>query len=109
MSDVREPKPKNRFTFKKEPRETGLRSVGYPHQSVRIKLNGKVCGMIYAPNWQRDGWMVSVMVMVSSSENCPWSWRRCGTFKTEQYARDWVLANADKLLAMNLRYEEEED
>lgn len=42
------------FAFKKQPRETGLASVGNPHKCVDIKIKGKVCGLISAPSWMRD-------------------------------------------------------
>lgn len=34
------------FTFKKHPKETGN-----PYQGADIKLKGKRCGLISAPNW----------------------------------------------------------
>lgn len=101
-------KTKNRFTFKRHPRETGLRSVGHPYQSVDVKLNGKVVGTIHAPYWNRDGWQLMVMVNVRQHENCPWSWSNVRTFNTEQDARDFVLENADRLIAMDLRWDDDD-
>jgi hypothetical protein len=98
-----------KFTFKKEPREAGLRSIGYPHQSVQIKLGGKIVGTIYAPNWRVSGWRVAVMVNVPAHENCPWSWRFLKSHETEQDARDWITANAVKLIDMNLHSHDDDD
>lgn len=101
-------KKKDRFTFKKEPKETGLSAVGHPYQSVNVKLNGKAVGIIHAPSWNSEGWRFMVMVNEPSNQNCPWSWRRIKTFTTELESRLWVLENADLLLKMNLRWDEDE-
>jgi len=98
-----------KFTFKKQPKETGLASVGNPWQNVDIKHNKKIVGTIYAPNWMsKDGkWRVSVMVETESGK---WEWR---TFKVrfddEQSARKWVQEHAEALVNMKLHHEEPED
>lgn len=82
---------KKKFTFKKQPKETGLRAVGHPYPCVDIKLDGKVVGTIYAPNWQLKGWRPALMVYIADSENCNWSWwQPKKVFETEQEARDWL-------------------
>ncbi len=39
------------FTFKKHSKETGIRRIGNQYQGADIKLKGKRCGLISAPNW----------------------------------------------------------
>lgn len=84
-----------RFTFEKEPRETGLSGVGNPHPSTKIKLDGCECGRIAAPNWQtHDGkWSVGLMVASTSEENCSFRWAFFKPrFDTEPDAREWLKA-----------------
>lgn len=84
------------ISFKKEPRETGLRSVGYPNQNVNIKVNKRKCGWIQAPSWNRDGWDVRIAVQSKSDPDdpCDFKWRKASTpFATEQQAREWVKAS----------------
>lgn len=83
-------------SFKKESRETGLRSVGYPHQNVNIKVNKRKCGWIQAPSWNRDGWDVRIAVQseITPDDPCNFRWRKYGvSFATEQEAREWVKVN----------------
>ena len=99
-----------KFTFKKEPRETGLMSVGRPWQSVAIKLGGKEVGIIHAPDWQtKDGkWSISMMVVRDTGNpNCDWTWVRIKQrFDDEASSRQWVKDNADRLVALKLHQEE---
>lgn len=54
---------KTKLSFKKEPRKTGLSSIGYPYQNVIIKVDKKYVGHIVAPNWQTDGvWRVGFAI-----------------------------------------------
>lgn len=88
-----------KFTFKKQPRETGLRSVGNPYASVDIKHNKKVVGTIAAPNWMsKDGkWVVRFMQQDTETQ---WHWITLKTrFDDEAAARTFLVANADKIIA----------
>lgn len=104
-----------KITFKKEPRLTGLAAVGYSRQSVEIKVDGKVCGHISAPNWQtEDGlWGVGFMVYKNPDktrvDNCAWKWIRIvQRFDSELMAREWVLVNLENLSRrFTLRFEGE--
>jgi len=89
------------FTFKKQPKETGLCAVGYYSQSVDIKLGGKICGIISAPNWQTKDNCYEIRLMVYKTEtetdsnpNCNWKWI---TFKfkseSEQECRNFLKEN----------------
>ena len=102
-------KQKNRFTFKKHPRETGLRAVGHPYQSVDIKRGGLVCGTIYAPTWRTNGWSVALMINKPSGENCDWSWAIGPTFNTEDGAREWLNGKSFVEPKCGLRFQPKED
>lgn len=93
----------DKFTFKKQKRETGLSGVGYPNPNTDIKFNKKVCGTICAPNWQTEDhkWRIRLAVMKPEgmSENCDWKWISFkARFDTEQQAREWLQQNVDSLL-----------
>ncbi len=89
------------FTFKKEPRATGLSAVGHPHQSVAVKLAGKEVGRIAAPYFgTKDGkWGVGLMVAEKASENCSWGWVFFkARFDSEAEAREWLTKGQPTLL-----------
>ena len=70
---------KRKFTFKRHPRITGLAGIGYTKQSVDIKLDKHIVGIIYAPNWQSVGytWDVGFTVLKDPTqpvESCKWRW-----------------------------------
>lgn len=84
------------ISFKKEPRETGLRTVGHPYQDVDIKVNKLKCGIIYSPTWCKPNWDVRIAVRAEPLPDspCDFKWRKANTsFATEQEAREWVKAN----------------
>jgi hypothetical protein len=88
-----------KFTFRKEKPETGLSAVGNPRPSTTIKLGGKWCGTIQAPNWHsKDGkWGVGLMV---KDEDCTAGWRWVffqKRFDAEPDAREWLNANAEAI------------
>lgn len=66
---------KEKFTFKKEPRETGLAGVGNPNPDTRIKHNKKVVGCITGPNWMSkdNKWTVRFQVD-EKEEGKGWRW-----------------------------------
>lgn len=63
-----------KFTFKNQPRMTGLSSVGYPNADIDIKLNGKAIGMIVSPCWSSPDNLWRVRFTVKSKEDCGWKW-----------------------------------
>lgn len=98
-----------KFTFKKEPRETGLRSVGYTKQSVNIKLNKKKVGFIYAPNWNSKGWKIAFMISGGAGNpNYDWHWKNLKVCETEEEARQYVQDNIEKIVSMGLREEDDD-
>ena len=92
-----------KFTFKKQPRETGLRAVGSPHPDVDIKINKKIVGYIAAPNWmsKKHCWRVrfSVEKEPNKENPCPWRWYTLAKeFDSEESARLWVKENASDIV-----------
>lgn len=78
---------------------TGLMGVGFPYQSVNIKVDKKVVGVIHAPNWQtKDNlWGVSFSVIKATPDdnpNCDWKWIHLkARFANEEDAREFVKNN----------------
>lgn len=89
-----------KFTFRKEPRETGLSAVGRPYPSTEIKLGGKVVGRIAAPYHGTPGrkWGLGLIVADPDGENCPWRWAFFNArFDDEPSARAWLMQHQAKL------------
>jgi|GEM_PF-4184558 len=106
-----------KLTFKKQPRETGLRAVGYSSQSIDVKLNKKTFGTINAPNWQTADnlYGVSIMVMktaeiTDSNSNC--DWKRINfraRFADPEQAKIWFQEHIDAQQKMyTFRFEDSE-
>ena len=95
------------LSFKKQARETGLRSVGNPVPSVDIKINKKVIGYLSAPTWQTkdNKWGINFSVVKPEPDenpNCKWKWIAVKTrFETENEAREFVKENIE---AISKRY-----
>lgn len=103
-----------RFTFKKEPRETGLSGVACPYPNTRIKLGGKLVGTIYAPDWttKDNKWSVQFMIQYEAGSTAPCEFRWATLkkrFDSEPEAREYVQANTAALLLWKLHAREEED
>lgn len=88
-----------KLSFKKEPRETGLRAVGRPYQGVHIKCDGRIVGYIRPPAWDTKDHCWSVGIAVKHDEpgncgNCDWIWV---FFKArhsdEPTARAWIKSH----------------
>lgn len=89
-----------KFTFKRQPRDTGLAAVANPYPAVDIKLKGEVVGSINPPpKFSNDpGWRVRFMV-VSDSERCGWAWTQLkARFESEEAARTFIVDHSDVLL-----------
>ena len=98
-----------KFTFKKEPKQTGVAGVANPYPETAIKLGGKQVGQICPPTWRNSSteWRVSFAIL-DPAQDCGWRWV---TFKkrfdSEPEARVWIQANAEALIAKGLhRFEE---
>lgn len=96
-----------KFTFKKEPRETGLRAIGSPGPNTTIKLDGMEIGIISAPFWaSKDNlWSVRLMVKQTPSvdDPCDWHWTQLKQrFNTETDARSFLNEHFVNMVAFNL-------
>lgn len=93
---------KAKFTFRKEPRETGLRAVGHPYPATAIKFSGEEIGRI-SPPWfgSKDGkWGVGLRVLEKASDSCEWGWMFFkARFDTEPEAREFVTRNQATILS----------
>ena len=90
-----------KFSFKKEPRLTGLMSVGHPYPNTEIKHNKRVVGTIYGPCYSSPpGWQVALMVEGDDrNPNCSWRWIFVKQrFDAEPDARAWLQVNGDLFL-----------
>lgn len=96
---------KPKFTFKLEPKITGLASVGHCFQNSAIKFDKKVVGLISAPNWRRQGYTAAFTVKKTAEEfaespNCEWKWI---FFKkktdTLEEIKEWLNASIETILA----------
>lgn len=87
-----------KFTFKKQPRETGLASIGNPYPWVDIKLAGKVVGCIQPPSvFGGDTWRVRFMV-ISEANTRGWAWAELKAhYESEQDARDYITTNSARI------------
>jgi hypothetical protein len=104
---------KNKFTFKKQPVETGLRSIGYSNPNTDVKFNKHIIGEIVAPCWSSNDhkWFIRFMVRREPTEQ--WSAEFCWKtikkrFDTEPEARQYILENSDKLEKEDLHWFEDE-
>jgi hypothetical protein len=89
-----------KFTFKRQPAETGLRSVGNPYPNVDIKLNKTVVGYIDAPYWQTADnlWRVRLKV-VDVNQLSGWRWITLKqTFENEDKARKFLQLHTEEIL-----------
>lgn len=91
---------KGKFTFRRQPKETGLASVARPYADVTIKIAGKECGYIEAPSvFGTNHWKVRLMIK-EANEHCGWKWITFRLdFKNELEARQFVMTNQDRLQA----------
>lgn len=94
------------FTFRKQPRETGLAATGYPYQNTDVKYNKQVVGHIKSPNWMTPDSKWEIWLMRNNEKG--WNWVRIKQrFDSEPEARAWIKANAERVIALNLRADDE--
>lgn len=99
-----------KFTFKREPRETGLAAIAHPHANVQVKLDKKVVGYIAGPNRfsSNKGWQLNLMVEDEKS-SCGWVWiRMARQDETEEEARAWAQRQAANIVAKYKLYSQED-
>lgn len=95
-----------KFTFKKDPKPTGLAGVDH-RPGTDIKYKGKKVGRIEAPQWHSNDQQFRVRFTclktpedLEAEPNCKWKWRASRkVHNSEEEARDWLKAiNADDLV-----------
>ena len=89
-----------KFTFKKQPKETGLAAIGHPYPDVDIKLKKLVIGYIDAPTHLTldSKWRIRLKV-VNVNMTPGWQWITLkGVFDTEKEARTFLQLHTDEIL-----------
>jgi hypothetical protein len=84
------------FTFKKEPKETGLAAVGNPNSNTQIKLNKKQVGYIAGPSWLSKDNLWHVKFAVSEGKSFKWVTLKA-SFETEPEARVYLTTNFERI------------
>ena len=107
-------KQATKFTFKKQPGETGLRSIGNSYPNTDIKLKGLVVGTIDAPTWNTadNKWRASFMVCQepTAKDPCNFRWVRVLlAFDDERSARRILNEHFEQLLNLGLYAESDVD
>jgi len=98
-----------KFMFKKDKKETGLSSVGYPYPKTRIKHNKKDVGYIDPPTWRTKSneWKIYLAIikqdiLEDGNPNCEWRWVSLKKrFKTEPEARLFIKSHLAEILTRN--------
>jgi hypothetical protein len=98
-----------KFTFKRGAKPTGLYRVIHPYPSTDIKLDGKEVGSINPPNDNSASlrpepkWTIRLRKIDPNAENCGWtSITLKARFDDEQSARDFLIRNSEKIIAIGL-------
>ncbi len=97
---------KNKIRFKKEPRETGLASVGAGDPNIDIKVNGKVCGYISHPRWNSQDRNIRIRlsvikedIMENGNPNCIWKWITLKYIpENDEQAKQFLKENVDAIV-----------
>lgn len=87
------------ISFKKQPRSTGLASIGESQRSD-IKVNMKCVGMITGPSWRDtdNSFKVRLMVKDGDQENVDWKWITMKVkFENDKAARLWVKQHLESV------------
>lgn len=84
------------FTFKKEPKETGLAAVGNPNSDTQIKLKKKQVGYIAGPSWNSKDSLWHVRFAVSEGKSFKWV-KLKAAFETEPAARAYLTEHFERI------------
>ena len=88
---------KQKVTFKLDTKEAGLAGVGSPNRSADIKIKGKVCGRINAPNWRTKDSKYGITIMVDQDN--AWKWVVfTARLSSMDLAKEWVIKNMPAIL-----------
>lgn len=95
------------FTFKKEPRETGLSSVANFTSPTIIKYNKKVVGSIDGPNWRSKDHLWHVWFWVNDNGTVTVKKLKT-TFADEPAARVYLKTHFSRVFALGLAPQEDD-
>ena len=116
---------KMKLSFKKQPRETGLRAVGQIPSS-KVKINGKVCGWISGPSYKNTSLSNKSTIGISffkkdinedGNPNCRWKnvfFKHPDNFNSHEelkaYATEMIIPAIEKMesLGYKLRFDDED-
>lgn len=96
------------FTFKKEPRETGLAACGHPNPNTQIKLKKKQVGYIAGPSWMSKDSLWHIRFAVSEGKSFKWVTLKAA-FETEPAARAYLTEHFDRITKSFALYSLEDD
>lgn len=96
-------KAKPKFSFKLQPKATGLSAVGNTRQSADIKFEKAVCGIITAPNWMSKTNEYTARITVKHNDptitHCDWRWVTLNIQSPDiQVVKDWLNEKAPSIL-----------
>lgn len=99
---------KNRLSFKKHKKPTGLAGIGAGF-FTDVRINGKKCGLI-SGNHSHDRLAVTIQLSVKKENGWDWKMFRYNTIVNEEIGRAWVMANIDEFISKNnMHYFEKEN
>lgn len=95
-----------KFTFKRQPKATGLARIDKPYSSVDVKYKGKMMGVIAPPSIHSKEYVWTARFTVKDGNSWKWlTFKR--RFETEQDARDFFQDQIEFLLMQDLHYFED--
>jgi hypothetical protein len=101
-----------KFTFKREPRATGLMATAYPYQHVQIKLKKKVVGQIIPRRNYGEGgaylWVVGFRCKVEGPTKWEWKFLK-KKFENEDEARAYVNEKFEAIMKWGIYMEANDD
>lgn len=95
-----------KFTFKRQPKATGLARIANPYSSVDVKYKGKTMGIINPPSVHGKEHVWSAGFSIKTEKNWKWLFFK-KTFQTEKEAREFFQEQIGFLLMQDLHYFED--
>lgn len=87
-----------KFTFKNDVKEKGLARIGNHHVGADIKLKGKVCGKIHAPNWSSEECVFTAMFAIKEKDD--WKWIKLAyKGNSLQETKEWLKEKTEIILS----------
>ena len=92
----------NKITFKKHPRETGIRAVDAGFW-IDIKHNKKKIGMIHGLSWNKR----TITIQIAFKDDSPngWNWKFLkNTCDSEEQVREFIKGLTETILNSGVHY-----